>query len=135
MLALVVNNVAPLTERQQQAAAIMAELQKIGGHVINPMPLAEDARLVFQVLDYQRDALLEKVSQWGWNPVLKNHGLRFDVVDYVARRCTTYEIDLPRDKQSIVDDRTIPRGELAERREKTPAEVEALRRYLSGSQR
>jgi hypothetical protein len=39
-----------------------------------------------------------------------------------------YELDLPRERQPVLDDRTI-KGEVAER-VKTSAEVEAVRKYL-----
>ena len=45
-----VDNMAPLTERQQQAEALTQELQRLGVFVVSPLPLADDARLRFQVL-------------------------------------------------------------------------------------
>jgi hypothetical protein len=53
---------APLTERQKTAQAIAAELHRLGAAVICLLPLPPDQQMRFQVLDTDRDAVLEKVS-------------------------------------------------------------------------
>ena len=115
-----------MTPRQQQAAAIAAELHRLGGFVLNPMPLDEAAKLRFQVLDVDREAVLEKISSWGWAP-------RW--VASLPRVCSNgpqpaliYEIDLPRSRQPVAETRS-PRGEIAERK-KTAEEVAAMRKHL-----
>ena len=59
---------ALLAERQQLAAALSRELHKLGVAVINPMPLPDDKRLRFQVLDTDRHKVLERLC-WNWGPI------------------------------------------------------------------
>src|SRR5262245_62849434 len=102
-----------LTERQKTAQAIAAELHKLGASVISPLPLADNQALRWQVLDADREAILEKVSSWGWSAALKNTLPRF-----TARGpgpSSVYENDWPRGRQAVVDTRTI-QGEIAERK-------------------
>src|SRR5262249_45702962 len=117
-----------LTERQQTAQALMHELHRMGAAVINPMPLADGAKLRFQVLNDYRQAILEKLSSWGWFPALCSTGPRF-MPNGTAPLASTYEIDLPANRQPVAaDDRTMP-GEIA-KREKTSIEIEGILKYL-----
>src|SRR5262245_61885747 len=102
-----------LTERQKTAAAIAGELHRLGAWVVSPMPLADNQALPWQVLDSDREAVLEKVSSWGWSAALKNTVPRFTPRGPLPS--SVYEIDLPRPRQAVVDTRTI-RGEIAERK-------------------
>src|SRR5262245_35276588 len=102
-----------LTERQKTAQAIAAELHRLGAWVVSPMPLADNAALRWQVLDTDREAILEKVSSWGWSAALKNTVPRFTPRGPVPS--SVYEIDLPRPRQAVVDTRIIP-GEMAEQK-------------------
>jgi hypothetical protein len=60
---------ALLNERRQTAQALARELHRMGAAVVNPMPLADDARLRFQVPDANRQQVLEKLGSWNWSPV------------------------------------------------------------------
>src|SRR5262245_56427509 len=108
--AIVRNNMAPLTERQQTAEALCRELQRLGAFVVNPMPLRSDDKLRFQVLTPAVESVLAKLSEWNWSPVLQSHGLRF--TPQGAKPCITYEIRIPADRPVVVDDRTI-KGDIA----------------------
>jgi hypothetical protein len=114
---------APLTERQLQAQALTQELQRLGAFVLSPMPLNDDAKLRFQVLDDDREFLLGKISSWGWSPTLQGAVPRF--TPQGGLRSTIYELDLPHPRQAAVDDRTI-RGELSNKA--VNAELEAFKK-------
>jgi hypothetical protein len=122
---------APLTKRQETAEALCRELQRIGAHVVNAMPLNDDHRLRFQILNDDREAVLQKLGEWGWSPILRNHGLRL-CLNGVAEPCTTYEIDIPRERQPIPQDRTI-RGEIVEKPAQTADERAAVKKHLGFS--
>jgi hypothetical protein len=117
---------ALLTERQQTAGALMCELQRLGAWVTSALPLRDDEKLKFQVLDENRSQVLEKLSQWGWGPTLCSNLPR--ITSRGMEAATIYEIDLPRERQPVVDDRSI-KGEIAEQK-KSEVELEALRKYL-----
>jgi hypothetical protein len=93
-----------LTERQQTAEALAAQIHKMGAWVTSAMPLDDSARLRFQVLDKDRDAVIAKLASWDWSPAL---------CDNLPRVCSggflpawTYSIDLPRPLPKV-DDRKI----------------------------
>src|SRR5262245_49977285 len=115
-----------LTERQKTAQAIAAELHKLGAWVVSPMPLADNQSLRWQVLDVDREAILEKVFSWNWSAALKNTVPRFTARGPAPS--SVYEIDLPRERQAVVDTRMIP-GEIAERK-KSADEIKAMRKHL-----
>src|SRR5262249_2259694 len=122
------NTMAP-SERQRQAEAIAAELGKLGvAWVTSPLPLSPNHKLRFEVLNEHRQAVLEKIGGWGWSPALVQSGLRFCVQDYSAKPSSIYELALPAEQPTIVDDRRIPSSELADK-EKKKAEVDILK-YL-----
>jgi hypothetical protein len=117
-----------LTPRQQTAASLAHQLQLMGAWVTNAMPLDADGRLRFQVLDKDRNAILEKLASWDWSPVFVGTlpRVHFDGM----KPASLYEIDLPRERQAISQDTRIY-GEIAEKK-KTDAEIEGIRRYLDG---
>src|SRR5262245_26480600 len=115
-----------LSERQKTAAAIAGELHRLGAWVVSPMPLPHNQSLRWQVLDVDREAILEKVSSWGWSAALKCCVPRFTA--QAPTPSSVYEIDLPRERQAVVDTRTI-RGEIAEQK-KSADEIEAMRKHL-----
>jgi hypothetical protein len=117
-----------LSERQKTAASLAYQLQLMGAWVTNPMPLDADGRLRFQVLDKDRNAILEKLASWDWSPVLVSAFPR--VCPDGMRSASLYEIDLPRERQAIPQDTRVY-GEIGERK-KTNAEIEGMRRYLDG---
>src|SRR5215510_2207064 len=53
-----VHEMAPLTARQQKAAALTRWLQDLGAFVTSPLPLAPNQKLRFQVLQTDRNAVL-----------------------------------------------------------------------------
>jgi hypothetical protein len=118
-----------LTERQQIAQALMHEIHRMGAAVVNPMPLADGAKLRFQVLNDHRQAILEKLSSWGWFPAMCSTGPRF-MPNGTAPLASIHEIDLPADRSPVVDDRQMIPGELAEREKKTSVEIEGILKYL-----
>jgi hypothetical protein len=118
---------ALLTERQRTADALMHELHRLGAWVTNPLPLRDDERLRFQILDTDRPQILEKLSQWGWGPTLVGNAPR--ITSQGMQAATLYELDLPRDRQLVADDRMIQR-EPAIKTEKSSLEVEQVLRYL-----
>ena len=117
---------ALLTERQQTAGALMCELQRLGAWVTSALPLRDDEKLKFHVLDENRSQVLEKLSQWGWGCTLCSNLPR--ITSRGMEAATIYEIDLPRERQPVVDDR-IHGDEVAEQK-KSAVELEALRKYL-----
>jgi hypothetical protein len=93
-----------LSDRQRTAQAMMHELHRIGCHVINIMPLSPHSPgLRFQVLDDERDAMLRKLSEWGWSPTFISSGPRF-CLDGTARPASTYELRLEDDRRPIPKD-------------------------------
>jgi hypothetical protein len=114
-----------LTERQQTAAALTREIERMGAWVTSALPLAPDDGLRFTVLDENRDQVLEKLSSWNWSPTLCNNLPR--VCSGGWKLGSGYIIFIEPDKQPIADNRI--HGEFA-RAEKTSYEVEALERYL-----
>src|SRR5262249_2879908 len=101
----------PLSERQQTAQALAAEINALGAWCVSPMPLDNNARLRFQVLDSDRDKVLEKLSSWHWPPIFV--GTLPRICNNGWKLASLYEIDLPRERQ-FVHDRRI-HGEPASR--------------------
>ena len=63
------NEMALLSERQQKAEQLSQELRQLFGiATLNPMPLADDAKLRFQVLDADRNRVVEQLCAAGWIP-------------------------------------------------------------------
>jgi len=121
---LVGGTMANLTSRQLQAEVLCRDLQRLGGWCLSPMPLRDDSRLRFQVLDGDHEELLEMLTNAGWSPILIQHGLRF--TPQGAKPSIIYEIDIEHERPAVVDDRKIPRSELSEK--SMNAELEAFRR-------
>jgi hypothetical protein len=117
---------ALLTERQQKAADLAREIHRMGAWVTNPMPLDDNARLRFQVLDSDRSRVIQTLTDWEWSPAFCGNLPR--ICSDGWKLASVFEIDLPRERQPVADDRTI-RGELATK-EKSSVEVEAIMKYL-----
>jgi hypothetical protein len=109
---------ALLSERQKKAADLAREIGKLDGvWVVSPLPLDDSARLRFQVLDSCRNEVVQLLRDWGWQPTFRSVLPR---VSYTGLQgAGVYEIDIPRDRTPVQDDR--PRGEIATR-EKLAAE-------------
>ena len=115
---------AKLTARQLQAEVLCRDIQRLGAWCLSAMPLNENQRLRFQVLEGDQDELLEMLTNAGWNPIFCNHGLRF--TPQGAKPSIIYEIDIEHERPVVVDDRKIPRGEPSDKA--INAELEAFRR-------
>lgn len=114
-----------LSERQQTANRLAACIDKLGGFVVSPLPLNDSYRLRFQLLDRDKNKVIQALRDEGLEPVFCGSGMRVfpDGMCFVMN----VEVDVPGKRQPVVD-RTI-RGEIAER-EKTSAEVEGIKKYL-----
>jgi hypothetical protein len=120
-----------LNDRQQLAQALTREINGLGcAWVTNAMPLRDDEQLRLQVLDDHRSQVLERLSNWGWS--VTPCGALPRILPSGFKGATLYQLDLPRQRQPIADDRVKAVGvsDDSNRREKTPAEVEAIRKYL-----
>jgi hypothetical protein len=115
-----------LTERQRTAESLAREIGQLGAWCISAMPLDDCNKLRFQVMDTDRDAIITKLASWGWLPVPCGPLPR--VTSKGMQGATIYEIDPPRDRTPVVDDRII-HGEIAEQK-KTSIELEGIRKYL-----
>jgi hypothetical protein len=113
-----------LNERQQTAEALTREINAMGAWVVSPMPLDDNSKLRFQVLDRDRNAIIEKLSSWDWSPIF---------VSVLPRICpngmvsaSLYEIDLPKPRQPVFDDRIY--GEIGRKEDNSLArrECEAI---------
>src|SRR5262245_36382574 len=115
-----------LSERQQLARNLANELGKMDGvWVTSPLPLDDNAKLRLQILDSERNHVVQAAKDWGWNPVCISVLPRVHSTGLIA--ACLYEIDLPRERQPIHDDRIY--GELA-KPEKTDHERMAVLKYL-----
>src|SRR5947208_16868722 len=116
---------ALLSERQQTAQALAREIIRMGAWVVSP---PGDERIRFQVLDKDRNAILEKLGSWNWSPVFV--GTHPRICPDGWKLTSVYQIELPPERQPIVDDRQPIMGELAtEAKRKTPEEVLQMRKY------
>jgi hypothetical protein len=93
--------------------------------------LADDEKsLRFQVLDANHDEVISELCSCGWLPNRVSPMPRFTSTGLVP--ANMFEIEIRAERQRIVDDRPRVSGEIA-KPEKTPAEVEHMRRYLGWS--
>jgi|SRR5262245_35203656 len=107
---------ALLNERQEKAAALARELGKMDGvWVTSPLPLDDHAKLRLQIREIDRNHVVQMLKDWGWDPVF---------LSVLPRICTTgliaaglWEIDIPKPRQDVVDDRI--HGEIAKREERS----------------
>jgi hypothetical protein len=112
-----------LTERQQVARNFANELGKFEGvWVTSPLPLDESRKLNLQILDSERNHVLQIIRDWGWNPVCLSVLPRVHSTGWLA--ACLYEIDLPRERQPIPqEERAIPKDVLATPRAKTEVDI------------
>src|SRR5262249_58183016 len=123
-----------LTTRQQMAATLAGELDKLDGvWTVSPLPLGADRKLRVQILDCVRNSVIQTVRDWGHEPVCVSVQPRIEHGPVTA--ACIYEIDLPRD-QVPVQDRTIY-GEVVDRTKAAPekAAVEAKSAAILGKRR
>jgi len=104
-----------LTERRQLARNLANELGKFDGvWVTSPLPLDDNAKLRFQLVDMERNHVIQTLKDWGWDPVCLSVLPRVHSTGLIA--ACLYEIDLPRERQPIINDRTIPKDEVGKRK-------------------
>src|SRR5262245_42246575 len=109
---------AILNERQQTAARLARSIGAMPGAWVISTPFHE--RIRFQVLDGDRNRVLQQLRDWGWEAVFITIHPRVTFNGMAA--ASLYEIELPRERQTILDDRKI-HGEIA-KKEKPSAELE-----------
>ena len=115
-----------LSERQQLAKRLADELGKMdGAWVTSPLPLDDNAKLRVQIKDRDRNCIIQLVRDWGYEPVLITVLPRVCLTGLIA--ACLYEIDLPKPRQYILDDRHG--GEIATKKPLN-AEVEGVKKYL-----
>jgi hypothetical protein len=124
----------PLTERQRKAALLTSELTRLPGvWVISPSPLNEDARgLRVQILNKYCHETIETLREANWVPSLIGSYPRIAASASGLEPANLYEIAIEKERQPVVDNIPKVSGEIT-KREKTPAEVEHMRRYLGWS--
>lgn len=93
-----------LTERQQQAEMLARELSKLGAMVVSPLPLADDKRLRFHILDQDRPRILQTLSSWAWSPMWCGNTAQLCPADGTMRLIAVYEIRIGDDRQPIPRD-------------------------------
>jgi len=117
---------ALLTTRQQMAAVLARELERLDGvWVVSALPLDNERKLRVQILDGVRNEVTQIIRDWGHELAFVSVQPRIEHGPIVA--ACIYEIDLPREQQPV-QDRTIY-GEIASK-EKPSAELEATKKYL-----
>ena len=98
-----------LTERQKIAQALKDEIQRLGGFVIS-VPGSEKIRFEF-LTGQQCNLALQKLRDLGFQPIFTSAGLRFH--NDIGTPSNKYEIDIPAERQPVIDDRVIRDTELA----------------------
>jgi hypothetical protein len=119
-----------LSERQQLAKRLADELGKMNDvWVTSPMPLDDNQKLRVQISDAVRNEVCQILRDWGWSPVCVSILPRVHSTGLLA--ACLWEIDLPKPRQNISDDRHG--GELATKK-KHNHEVEAMLTAVYGKQ-
>jgi len=117
-----------LSERQQTAQTLARSIGAMeGAWVVSPLPLDASKRLRFQVLDGDKNRVLQQLHDWNWEPKFVSILPRVTFAGMAAG--SVYEIDIPQPRQDIVDGRTIPKDEIVSRKPPS-AEVEGMKKYL-----
>src|SRR5262245_54469938 len=115
-----------LTERQQTANALAKAINGMeGAWVTSPLPLDGQAKLRFQVLDGDRNRVLQQLRDWNWEPAFVSILPRVTFNGMAA--ASVYEVNLPAERIPVQDDRIY--GEIV-RPPKTDLEMEGMRKYL-----
>ena len=120
---------ALLSKRQQTAAALARAIDEMRGcWVTSALPLDDNHKLRVQVLDTERNYFTQAVRDLGFEPVFVSILPRVHFTGMLG--ACLWEVDLPRERQPIIDDRKIM-GELATKdKDKSAYEAEQVRRYL-----
>jgi hypothetical protein len=98
---------APLSARQEKAQDLAGWLGGMTGvWVVSPLPLDDDTRtLRFQILDSEQDRVVTEICSAGWIPARLQAHPRHRVTTRGFENASLYEIEIPRERQPIVDDR------------------------------
>jgi hypothetical protein len=116
-----------LTKRQELAKSLTRELGQLGANVTNVLPLADDQNLKFWCSDYKKGQILTALSDWGFEVTFKGMSPQVCRDTYSMGLVNNFEIALEREQTPIVDDRTIPRGELAQPKKHDHERFETLK--------
>jgi len=116
---------APLSERARKAQSVAREIQRIGGYVLNSMPLRDDEKeLRIQILDTDKH-ILEEIKTWGWTPVFAGPMPRIHISGSFETACI-YRIEIPIERPNIPDNRI--HGEISDKKKPPDKErVEMLK--------
>jgi|SRR6516225_915489 hypothetical protein len=120
---------AILNQRQRTAQALAREIESLGAWVTSPLPLDDGKRLRFQLLDGDKNRVLQAISDLGFEPRFVSILPRVTFVGLAAACC--YEVALAPERQFVVDDRHS--GELAKKEK--PHEVDAIVQEFYGLKR
>jgi hypothetical protein len=121
--------VALLNERQKTAERLARELGALGANVTNVLPLADDQKLRFWCSDYKKGKILTALADAGYEPVFTGMSPQICRDTYSMGLVNNFELDLPRERTPVADDRQPIGGELATK-EKSSYEVQQIERYL-----
>jgi hypothetical protein len=118
-----------MNSRQKKAALLAEELESMDGvWVVNAMPLRDDARgLRVQILNECCPETLKTLREANWASNLIGSFPRFTPAG--AQPASLFEVIIEKDRIPVPTDCPRVSGEIG-KREKTPAEVEHIRRYL-----
>jgi hypothetical protein len=125
---------AVLTPRQQLAADLSADLQKMGAAVITPLPLSPDARgLKVQIQTADRDRIVTAICEAKWIPS-QLHSMPYFFNNRMVD-ASLWEIPIPHERQPVpAETKIIPRDYAAERevRKNMEKELELFRKTIRG---
>jgi len=107
------------SQRQELAQALSETLRKLGAFVTNPLPLADNAALRFDVKRDACELLCSKLISWGWRPFPLGETTRVlpEGNSALPQQVMVYELMLPKDKPPPPARQSIF-GELADPAEK-----------------
>jgi hypothetical protein len=119
-----------LTERQKKADLLARELRQCKGcWVVSALPLDSNTRGIrVQILDSERDSVVKDLCEGGWIPNMVSPFPRFTGTGLVAAHM--FEITIPQERQPVPQDCPKVVANESPKREKTPHEVEQVRKYL-----
>ena len=94
-----------LNNRQQLAATMARELGQMECcWVVSPLPLDDGRGLRVQIADVAKNEIIQRIRDWGYEPRFVSVRPRISALGAFQGACD-YEIDLPRERQPIPDDR------------------------------
>jgi len=115
-------------ERQKIAQRLARELSQLGATVTNVLPLADGQHLRFWVSDYKKRDVLTALADAGYEANFLGMIMQPDVATYSMGLVNNFEVPIARERQPIIDDRTIKDTRLGSTAKDT--ELEAMRKTL-----